>query len=55
MKTITISVVAMVTLLALTVAVGAQSSSSVRSAGLDLLAGLKGDMVQFERGMRTLE
>src|SRR5580765_191310 len=55
MKTITISMVAMVTLFALAAVVGAQSPGTVRSAGIDLLAGLKGDMVQFERGMRTLE
>ena len=55
MKTITISVVAMVTLLALVSVVGAQDPGTVRSAGTDLLAGLVGDMVRFERGMRTLE
>jgi hypothetical protein len=41
MKTITISVVAMVTLLTLASVVGAQSTgTAVRSAGLDLLGGL---------------
>jgi len=55
MKTITISVVALVTLLALVAVAGAQSPGTVRSAGTDLLAGLVGDMVRFERGMRTLE
>jgi len=55
MKTITIGVVAMVTLLALAAVVGAQGPGTVRSAGTDLLAGLVGDMVRFERGMRTLE
>jgi len=54
MKPITISVVAMVTLLTFSVA-GAQDPGTVRSAGTDLLAGLVGDMVRFERGMRTLE
>jgi len=52
MKTITISLVVMFVLVAV---VGAQNAGTVRSAGTDLLAGLKGDMVQFERGMRTLE
>ena len=55
MKTITIGVVAMVTLFAAAVVVGAQGTGTVRSAGTDLLAGLVGDMVRFERGMRTLE
>jgi tetratricopeptide (TPR) repeat protein len=55
MRTITISVVAMVTLLALASVAGAQGPGTVRSAGTDLLAGLIGDMVRFERGMRTLE
>ena len=55
MKTITISMVAMVTLLILASVVGAQGPGTVRSAGTDLLAGLVGDMVRFERGMRTLE
>ena len=50
MKTITISVVAMVTLLTFSVA-GAQDPGTVRSAGTDLLAGLVGDMVRFERGI----
>jgi tetratricopeptide (TPR) repeat protein len=55
MKLITISVVAMVTFLALAAIVGAQSPGTVRSAGTDLLGGLVGDMVRFERGMRTLD
>ena len=55
MKTITIGVVAMVTLFAAAAVVGAQGTGTVRSAGTDLLAGLVGDMVRFERGMRTLE
>jgi tetratricopeptide (TPR) repeat protein len=55
MKLITIPVVAMVTLLALAAIVGAQSPGTVRSAGTDLLGGLVGDMVRFERGMRTLD
>ena len=55
MKTITIGVVAMVTLLALAAVVGAQDPGTVRSAGTDLLGGLVGDMVRFERGMRTLD
>jgi len=55
MKTITISMVAMVTLLALAIVVGAQGPSTLRSAGTDLLGGLVGDMVRFERGMQTLE
>jgi tetratricopeptide (TPR) repeat protein len=55
MKTITISMVAMVTLLALVAVVGAQSPGTVRSAGIDLLGGLVGDMVRFERGMKTLD
>jgi len=54
MKTITISVVAMVTLLTLAAVAGAQGPGTVRSAGTDLLAGLVGDTVRFERGMRTL-
>jgi len=55
MKTITIGVVAMVTLFAAAAVVGAQGTGTVRSAGTDLLAGLVGDMVRFERGMRTLD
>ena len=55
MRTITISVVAMVTLVALASVVGAQGPGTVRAAGTDLLGGLVGDMVRFERGMRTLE
>ena len=53
MKTITISMVVMLTLVA--AIAGAQTSVTLRSAGSDLLAGLTGDMVRFERGMRTLE
>jgi hypothetical protein len=53
MKTITISVVAMLRYSLF------QSPErkirALRSAGTDLLAGLVGDMVRFERGMRTLE
>jgi hypothetical protein len=45
----------MVTLFAAAAVVGAQGTGTVRSAGTDLLAGLVGDMVRFERGMRTLE
>jgi hypothetical protein len=45
MKTITIGVVGMVTLLALAAVVGAQSPGTVRSAGTDLLGGLVGDLV----------
>jgi tetratricopeptide (TPR) repeat protein len=55
MKTITIGVVAMVTVFAVSAVVGAQGPGTVRSAGTDLLAGLVGDMVRFERGMRTLD
>jgi len=55
MKTITSGVVAMVTLFAAAAVVGAQGTGTVRSAGTDLLAGLVGDMVRFERGMRTLD
>jgi len=55
MKIITIGVVAVVTLLALAAVVGAQGPGTVRSAGTDLLGGLVGDMVRFERGMRTLD
>jgi tetratricopeptide (TPR) repeat protein len=55
MKTNTLLVVAMVTLLALAAVLGAQGTGTVRSAGTDLLGGLVGDMVRFERGMRTLE
>jgi tetratricopeptide (TPR) repeat protein len=55
MKTITIGVVAMVTLLAVAAVFCAQSPGTVRSAGTDLLGGLVGDMVRFERGMRTLD
>jgi tetratricopeptide (TPR) repeat protein len=55
MKTITILVVAMVTLLTLALVVGAQNPGTVRAAGTDLLGGLVGDMVRFERGMRTLD
>ena len=55
MKTITIGVVAMVTVFAVSAVVGAQGPGTVRSAGTDLLAGLVGDMVRFERGMSTLD
>jgi tetratricopeptide (TPR) repeat protein len=55
MKTTTISVVAMVTVFALAAVFAAQSPGTVRAAGNDLLGGLVGDMVRFERGMRTLD
>jgi tetratricopeptide (TPR) repeat protein len=52
MKTILISFVAI--LMSVTVAV-AQRPDALQSAGQDMLAALKGDMVRFERGMKTLE
>jgi len=52
LKAIVMSMVAMLLIVA---AAAAQSSEAIRSAGTDLLAGLVGDMVRFERGMRTLE
>jgi tetratricopeptide (TPR) repeat protein len=52
MKTITIS---MVVILVLAAVAGAQNPDILNSAGQDLLAALKGDMVRFERGMKTLD
>jgi len=54
MKTKTIAI-AMVAILTLVAAVTAQNPGTIKSAGTDLLAGLTGDMVRFERGMRTLD
>ena len=52
MKTVTIS---MITMLVLVAVVAAQTPGTLRSAGSDLLAAMSGDMVRFERGMKTLE
>ena len=52
MRTITISIIGM---LALVAAAGAQNAVTARSVREDMMAALTGDMVRFERGMRTLE
>jgi len=52
MKIMTISLIAM---LLLAGGLLAQQPLDLRSAGMDLLAALKGDTERFERGMRTLE
>jgi hypothetical protein len=52
MKTITISLV--ITLL-LAGALLAQQPSDIRTAGMDLLGALNGDMEKFERGMKALD
>jgi len=51
-KLITISTVAILALAGIAVA---QNPDAVRAAGTDLLAAMKGDMVRFERGMKTLD
>jgi tetratricopeptide (TPR) repeat protein len=53
MKTMTISLI--VVLLLAGGLLAQDPSSDIRSAGRDLLGALNGDMVKFERGMRTLE
>ena len=52
MKTITISLVIM---LLLAGALPAQEPIDIKTAGMDLLGALTGDMEKFERGMQTLE
>jgi pentatricopeptide repeat protein len=52
MKTMTVS---LIIVLLLAGGLFAQQPPELRSAGMDLLGGLTGDMEKFERGMRTLE
>src|SRR5262245_55913991 len=52
MKTMTMSLIAM---LILAGGLLAQRPPELRTAGMDLLGALNGDMEKFERGMRTLE
>jgi tetratricopeptide (TPR) repeat protein len=52
MRTMTVS---LIVVLLFTGGLLAQQRSEIRSAGLDLLGALNGDMEKFERGMRTLE
>jgi tetratricopeptide (TPR) repeat protein len=52
MKTLTMSLI--ITLL-LAGGLSAQQTSDLRTAGMDLLAAMKGDTERFERGMQTLD
>jgi tetratricopeptide (TPR) repeat protein len=52
MKTMTISVVSVILFGSV---LAAQQPPDIRSAGLDLLGALSGDMAKFERGMQALE
>jgi len=52
MKTMTTGLIIM---LLLAGGLFAQQSTDIKSAGMDLLGALNGDMEKFERGMRTLE
>jgi hypothetical protein len=52
MKTMTIS---LIVVLLLAGGLLAQRPPEIRTAGMDLLGALNGDVEKFERGMRTLE